>query len=222
MECSSATMEQGLVNAALMSEGTTVPPTFCLSTIARLLEQQEKPFEQIKNIIEELKEKFPSQFFYPYESMHITVLGLTQFRDNIGTFDYRHIQKIENIVAEVTTKFKATKMHLYGLGITGNQVFIQVLPFDMMWEDLRTELAQKLVSAGEAPITYPNKAPIHMNIMRITNNSREELSKILKAVSDLHQKELGQIIFSRINFVETDFVISDKNTKFLKTFEFKS
>ncbi len=109
-------------------------------------------------------------------------------------------------------------MTLRGVGVTGNQVFIQVFPHDRTWEVLRQELERELRAHGETPIAYPNKAPIHMNIMRITDNEPIRLSKILEVVDQLRSIEIGELDVAIVELIVTDFVLSSASTRSLGRF----
>ena len=107
-------------------------------------------------------------------------------------------------------------MSLKGVGITGNQVFIQVFPADRQWARMRESLERALIEIGEAPIAYPNKAPIHMNILRITRNDKGKLWDLLDIIEKLRQTDFGEFNVTVIDFLITDFVLSPPNSTFIR------
>ena len=133
-------------------------------------------------------------------------------------FTDERILKVEQACSEVLEGVSSIDILLRGLNILGSQVFIQGFPYDDRWAELRAQLEKSLIRIGEKPIIYADKKPIHMNIMRITNNSQEQLDQILAVIEELRDVEIGKFQVSSIEFLMTDFVISPAQIKIFKIF----
>lgn len=108
---------------------------------------------------------------------------------------------------------------LKGLGIIGNQIFIQGFPLDSTWEELRTRVDDKLIDHGESPVSYEDKSPIHVNLIRIVDTNPMILSSIYRTLSQLRDIELGIIKLTTVELVVTDFCVSKKHMEVLEKIE---
>ena len=120
------------------------------------------------------------------------MLGCTQ-RENTNVFDRDQIHRIKHICIQEIEKKEPAEISLKGIGIVGNQIFIQGFPQNRNWEELRASLGERLVNAGESPILYADKSPVHMNIIRIVDAAPNRLSSLYKVISQLRDVELGTI-----------------------------
>ena len=87
------------------------------------------------------------------------------------------------------------------------------------WEELRTSIGERLVNAGESPILYADKSPVHMNIIRIVDAAPNRLSSLYKVISQLRDVELGTIKLQTVEFVITDFCVTKKNVVWIDKME---
>lgn len=208
----------GNITAANMCNGLPIPPDYCLSTIARLVEQKKCPIENIKLAADKLKRVGKGQFFYPNETLHITLLGCTHRFLSKDAFTGERIGRIFKVCSKILNGKSSVTMTLRGIGIEGDRVFVQVFPNEHRWADLRQELEDSLKAIGEEPISYSNKMPVHLNIMRVTNSNQSELMRLLVAIEEIREIEVGELEVSKINFLLTDFVLSAINTEHLGSF----
>lgn len=208
----------GDVIATTMENGSIVPINYCLSTIARIKEQNECPISEIEMIRNKLLQAASQQFFYPLESLHISLQGCTERLPSPDHFSYERIQKIQQVCDEVFSEVAKIDILLRGVNILGPQVFIQAFPCDNQWAELREQLEEKMLQINEKPITYPDKKPIHMNLVRITDNSQGSLDQLFSVVEELRNVEIGEFQVSVIEFLMTDFVVSPKEIKVFKKF----
>lgn len=199
----------GTITAADMQNGQTVPIHYCLSTVARVIQQPNAPSAAIEKLIKRLRGAVGDQFFYRPESWHISLLGCTPRVPDKTSFESVQIARIRDCCHQVLTGNGAIQMHLNGVGLVGNQVFIQVFPQDDQWAALRQRLETALAAVGEQPISYADKRPIHMNIMRITDSSPDALAKLLNALDELRTVDIGLFTVGAVEYAITDFVLSD-------------
>jgi hypothetical protein len=208
----------GNIVAAKMNNGTTDPVDYCLSTIAPLYTQAQNPIETIETIKNELYLAAGDQFFYSRPSIHISLLACSQRAASPEMFPAERIQRVGDICAEAITGTRRVAMQLRGVNLIGNQVFIQAFPHTYHWAALRQKLEEALLAVGETPITHPDKAPVHVNLMRLTATSQEKLTALLHTIERLRQIEIGGVVISEIELVLTDFVVSASYTKLLRKF----
>jgi 2'-5' RNA ligase len=208
----------GQVMPARMQHGATVPVDYCVSSVAFLEAQNAGAQADVARARHELQRIAPEQFFYLPESTHITLLGCTQRHPAPDAFSTAQLDRIAVLCADALRGQPPVMMHLKGLGALGNQVFVQVYPLDRRWEALRTRLGDLLVGAGEAPMLHPNKAPIHMNLMRITDASPGALTRVIEAVGRWRDVDLGSVEVAVVDLVITDFVISPPHTRHCQTY----
>ncbi|MBX3065812.1 MAG: 2'-5' RNA ligase family protein [Anaerolineae bacterium] len=203
----------GDVTAAAMRDGATIPVDYCLSTVAFVNQQNDAARIAVEEVRRGLMAVAPQQFYYLPESTHITLLGCTQRHPTPDVFTVDRIAAVRRVVATVLQDQAPVEMQLKGVGVLGNQVFIPVYPLDRRWALLRERLDQALQSTGEQPLSHANKAPIHMNIMRVTAAAPSQLQAILDAVAAMQQQRWSKFTVSAVDYVLTDFVISPVHTQ---------
>jgi 2'-5' RNA ligase len=150
------------------------------------------------------------------------LVGCTQRESSASVFSEEHIRNIDSICSKAIDNHKYVDVVFKGIGLIGNQIFIQGMPIDNGWETLRTDVTQELESHGERPISYPDKSPIHMNIIRITDASSEKLQILRELIDQLRDIEIGTVRFVTIELVITDFVVSKKNMTALKEYSLEN
>jgi len=208
----------GDVSVTKMKDGATVPVDYCLSTIARLKEQKGSPIDRIEAAMGLLGEVAGQQFFYPRESLHVSLLGCTQRAADRHSFGTAQIGRIDEAITATIRPYSPARIALQGLNVAGSQVFIQCFPFDDTWAQLRGDIENALLLLGEKPIAYEDKSPIHLNIMRVTNGDKENLSRALTCIEKLRNEDFGVVELSCIDFLVTDFVVSSANTEIFKQY----
>jgi len=202
------------VEPAIMENGVTVPVDHCISTLARVVDQANgrETAESIhKHALDLLGLVTDNQFVYPVESFHISVVGCTPRRDDASQFTGREKKRILKLCEEATDDKSPVKVSFRGLGIIGNQVFLQGYALDDGWIKIREAVTNKLEGAGEHPIAYPDKSPIHMNILRIVDVSGNNLDQIAQILDRSRDIDFGVVEFDSIGYVVTDFVLSKQN-----------
>lgn len=205
---------------SVMKNGEIYPVDFCISTIARLIQQPHgaELVGGIRNTLSNLFETADTQFIYPDESLHVSLLGCTQ-RKNTKEFDCAQINKIKHICIKEIEKKEPAEITLKGVGIVGNQIFIQGIPRNRNWEELRASLGDAFVNSGESPILYEDKSPVHINMIRIVDADPERLKSLYRAVSRLRDVELGTVALRTVEFVITDFCVTKKHVVWLDKIE---
>lgn len=195
-----------------------LPVEYVLTTVARLIEQKQASTAKIDDAITKLRAVASNQYIYPPESMHVSLLGCTPRYPSKEAFTTERIEMVRSICSQILVGRGMVEMALNGLGITGNQVFIQVFPYDRKWAKMRQDLADALIGAGEHPIVYRDKAPIHLNIMRIVDYNPSKIVEILNTIEQLRDRELGELSISSVAFMITDFMLTAASTEDLDIF----
>ena len=109
-----------------VKDGEIYPIDYCISTIARLIQQPHgaEVVCGIRNALSELFEAADTQFIYPDESLHVSLLGCTQ-RKNTNVFEHAQINKIKHICIKEIEKKEPAEIILRGIGIVGNQILFR-------------------------------------------------------------------------------------------------
>jgi hypothetical protein len=201
----------GRVRPLAMNGRRCVPLDYCVTTIARLRDQN-RPAPELDAAVAELAVAVPGQFVYAGDQRHITLVGCTPRHAKPGAVPVERIGRIERAVASVLAEATPAVFDLEGVGILGAQVFAQVVPRDCRWRGWRARLIDALVEMGETPQTHPSAAPIHLNVLRLTEASADVVSTLLTAIERMRVRPLGTLIVSRVALVETDFVVTPELT----------
>lgn len=207
------------IKPAEMKDGATIPIDYCVSTIGRVVSQDSgrQVVNAINNLLVLFENNSPIQFFYPPDSMHISMIGCTPRKEAMNSFPAEQIAKIRQICEDSLSSVHPSEISFTGVGLTGNQIFLQGYPHDRNWESARKKIDDNLLANGEQPISYPNKFPIHLNIARITDTSDKQIAGIRQFIEQNRRVEIGTLLFNHIELVITDFVLSKDNFKSLHT-----
>jgi hypothetical protein len=217
-EKASPAWRAGEVPPATMRGALPDPVDYCVSTVARLHRQRRTPIAMLDQELAELRRSHPSQFYYPSNSLHVTLLGCTPRSPARSAFSASQLERIAGVCTRVLQGMPAVHLSLRGLGLVGNQVFVQVFPHSDDWARLRSDLVRDLRAEGEAPIAYPDTRPIHLNVMRLTDGSRQEIAGILELVQARRNVDFGEFVIDTVDLLITDFVLSEPSTTFLRGF----
>lgn len=105
-----------------------------------IIRPKDETLEIIQNIIKQLKLIEPKQFYYPTESIHMTLIG------NIDISIHPDI--IVNSVQQIMNKY-TMKFILQGLGSNNLCVSINTYPFEFSIHEIRNVLRKMLNHQGE-------------------------------------------------------------------------
>ena len=106
----------GEVTPAVMENGATVPVDYCVTTVARLVEQPQTPVAAVKAIIDRLKGTNNPNFIYPINSVHISLLGCTPRATTTDSFEKERIDRIEAVCQGVLKVILSCRCHLRAWG----------------------------------------------------------------------------------------------------------
>lgn len=215
-EAEGSKLLNGEITPSAMKAGEIYPVDYCISTIARLINQPhgKELVGGLRSALSNLFAAADRQFIYPDGSLHVSLLGCTQ-REKTNVFAPDQIRRIKDICLREIKKKEPAAIMLKGIGIVGNQIFIQGIPLNKSWEELRISIDNGLVNIGENPISYEDKSPIHINLIRIVNADPNRLAALYRAISQLREVELGTIKLTAIDFVITDFCVSQQHVVWL-------
>ena len=203
--------QAGLVQPVTMRDGACLPLDFCMTTIARVADQA-APVPELDAAVERLRAAAPGQFVYGADQRHITLVGCTPRFAECGALAPERIRRIRDVVATVLADAPPIAFDLDGVGALGAQVFVQVVPRDRRWQRLRERLAAALATAGEAPQIHPSAAPIHLNVLRVTDAGERALAPLFTVIESLRHVPLGCLVVAHIALVLTDFVVTPGHT----------
>lgn len=206
----------GSVTPAAMKHGTTDPVDYILTTVVCLHHQAAAILSAVEAAKAQLQTALPTAFFYLPESLHFTLLGCSPRYHHATEITPDRIAQAYAICREILHQQLANQpsiqMSLRGVGILGNQLFVQVLPHDERWALLRQQIGVQLTAQGAQPLVHPNPAPIHLNLARLTEVTPTILSAGLAAVRALRRHPFGTLTIKRVDLLITDFVISPRHS----------
>lgn len=181
------------------------PPGWCISTIARLVSNDEGPIPAIQDLQSRLT-TVGELYAYPRESLHLSLLGCTQ-REPVRPSD--HGQRLDDIVhalGRACAGVGPVPVELGGLNLVGTQFFIEVFTDRPAWRDLRERLAAEVAGLGENPLRYADFEPMQLNISRIVELTRpEEVRRLLTHDRPTFNTALD---LTTLELVITDFVVT--------------
>lgn len=212
----SQTWETQKIEPTQIVPATSTTTPICLSLIARVTKQSmvNQAILSIRNQLEQLAKR---QYTYPTDSLHISLQGLTYHSDPVD-YPAGRIDRLTKLTSDVLKDETVISFQLKGLSVIGNQIFCQVFPTEHRWEDWRKALVDKALAVDEQPITYPNKAPIHLNLARITTVDKASIADLFSFVKANRNTDFGELKVDCIELVLTDFYVREQTTRSLVSF----
>jgi hypothetical protein len=199
-----ARVRSGQLAADLRAGAFEVPLGQCISAVARLSANAPDLIGRVAALQHDVARSGDCYVYLP-ESLHISLLGLTQ--RELGDFSERRRDQLRSVFRAVVAESLQCEMHLTGLNLLGNQWFVQVEPTSGAWADVRLMMAVASREAGEEPLTFPDPEPIHLNIARLlgTVDSR--------VVVGLLERDPFDIVMpiTHVEMVLTDFVMDPEH-----------
>jgi len=186
---------------------------FVLTLVVILERQNEDLTNHIISIQNKIKEVAPTQYYYPKSSMHITVVGCTQFHKQRAEISEERIAKINNICTDIIRNWTAPISLVFkGINVVASSVFVQVFSPDNSYGTLRNKIINELQLAGEDPIMQLDTNDIYINFVRFANREPTELRNIVSLISKLRNTDIGALRVKEIELDITDRVQSSDAT----------
>lgn len=180
------------------------------------------PEELHQNIAEKIHQfrmKYPNQFIYPVDRIHLTVIGLVQVQENL-TIKHSLLEKLKPLIEDTIKKYAAFKVKLKGLNITSTSVFIQGYYPDNTLDGIRKDLISKIKTKNlDLNITHLSNFDLGyawLTLMRFTDHN---ILQLLEDVKELRNYEFGGFTVKEILLVKTDKYFTENNTKVISSFQ---
>jgi 2'-5' RNA ligase len=157
-------------------------PRICLTSV-HLPSMQLK--YQMMNIIEPLKQLSPDQFYYPQESLHLTIKNIKVVSDP-PTFTNKDIQIAKDVFSKVIPKHSQFQVYYYRLLLFPNNLAL-IGTTDEELDAIILELTQSLKKEGiEDDKKYINSKYFFSNVTlaRFTKPVSREFKKMVQELSE--------------------------------------
>jgi len=198
----------------LLADPPPPPAGRCLAVIGRLVDQTAAAAvaRTVAAIDEQLGRLGTDVWRYPAASLHLSVLAVSG-RESEPTFDAARRQRaIDAFPPANLTASPPFGFRLGRVGLTGPQLFVEVVPDDRRWATLRGDVAELARRIGEAPLVFPDTEPVHLNVARLTGPVVDHTALVAAITGP--SLDIGLAI-DRLELVLTDFTVSDEATTVL-------
>ena len=172
----------------------------------------------IKQLLDQLAQDFPGQYFYQPEELHVTIVTLISATESWQQ-EFGDIDAFQSILREVLSHHPPFKVEFCGVTAATNAVLIQGFPIGDTLEKIRTELRRTFVERGfpnRLDRRYPNSAA-HVTGMRFckTDSDWSRLAAILKTH---RQTCFGEMQVETLQLTLSDWYLSTDTTRVLEEF----
>ena len=210
---------KGKVTPVKFVDGKYVDVDYILTTVVILKDQKKSPIGKIMEIQRELASVDPLHYYYPIESLHMTLIGCTQRYKDLSFFSKRRVNKILGLCSRVfKPEIGSMMMEMRGINVAGSSIFIQVFPNDDKFEKLVKELIMLLKENGEKPLEFPRIRYAHVSIAKLTHNDTSKLKLLVEKIDELRSIQIGKLMVDNIDLVITDRLMLIPNTIFVQKF----
>lgn len=188
--------------AARVAAGDEVPGGWCVSTIARIVVNDPEAVAALV-AAQDAVARAGTVARYDVGAFHVSLLGCTP-REPSPEFAPRRVAAITHAVRLALDGWPAAPVELGHVNLLGNQWFVEVVPQDESWSELRRALVAPLEALGEQPIAYPDTEPMHLNIARLTSLTSPAAAE---AVLTEPAASPRPIALATVEVVTTDFTV---------------
>jgi hypothetical protein len=212
-------ISEGKCSSMTIDRGKPCDLDYVLTTVMVTSSQLRHPIDAIENIQKLLATEDPDHYYYPSPTLHITLMGCTQRFSERSIFRSDWVKKIDTICAQVLTRnLGRIQLELKGVNLIESSVFIQVFPSDHKIEEIRHDLAQLLLDAGETPIIFSEPNHLHMNIAKLTHTHIDRINSFINLLSRLRSKNIGILEVNNVDLIIADRLMSQEETTFVNRY----
>ena len=160
--------------------------------------------------LERLREISSHHYYYPSDSMHVTVAGVSRFLSD-GSNAAARLAELRAIIGS----YPSFDLTLRGLSVSPLTVFAQVIPHGRILRALRTDLRMLDRRAGEAGGfgDYVRDLLPHMNIVRFSGGVRADF---LDEVSRARHVCFGRWTVRDVEVIRSDSLLSREGRQVLE------
>lgn len=191
------------------------PDGWCVSTVVRLVNDAPGVVAAVGHLQRRL-DQTGSWAHYAPESLHVSLLGCTQREVACQVDQQDRLAAIRAAVAGVVVEAVPVTVTVGPLGLLGPQAFVEVVPADERWADLRRRVADALAGVGESPMTHPDPEPIHLNVSRLAGTY--DTAALRTLLTDDTTAVAASVHLATIELVVTDFALTPATTTYVATF----
>ncbi|MDT0676600.1 2'-5' RNA ligase family protein [Autumnicola musiva] len=189
--------------------------------ITLLLRPPKETTYNIQNLLSDLKEINPSQYYYPNSDIHITVMSI------ISCYDGFSIEKISvpeyvHLVKRSLQGIGKFKISFKGITAAASGVMIQGFPEQETLNSLRNNLRINFKSS-DLEQTIDKRYSIqtaHSTVVRFRHKLNEK-DNFLKVLQNYRKHDFGSFEVQELELVYNDWYQREENTKLLKKFILK-
>lgn len=174
--------------------------------------------QNIAKKIQVLKEKYPNQFFYPVDRIHLTVTGLIPVQENIKIRNGL-LEKLTKLIKNTLQKHSAFEVEMNGLNITPTSVFIQGYYTSDTLDRLRADLISKIKAENlDFKLSHLSSFDLGYAWLTIMRFADHDVKNLMKEIKEMRNFEFGKFTVKEIHLVVTDKYFSEKNTNVIHSF----
>jgi 2'-5' RNA ligase len=165
-------------------------------------------------ILERLREHGPHHYYYPADTMHVTVLVLDGFLPD-GSDAAGRFADLRTIIGS----YPSFDLALRGLNVSPTTVFAQVIPHDRTFGRLRGSLRRLARRSDSQPGSLSSFGVVvrdllpHANVVRFSGGVTPNF---LDEVSRSRQVRIGRWTIREVELVRTDRLLSREGTQVLE------
>jgi 2'-5' RNA ligase len=187
--------------------------------ITLLLRPSEKIKADIQLFLKELKAIEPSQYYYPYSDIHITVMSIISCYEGFS-LDQIAVESYIEIIQKSLADLAEIKIDFRGVTASNSAIMIQGFPSDESLNNLRNKLRENFKnSALEQSIdSRYSIATAHSTVMRF----REKLQnpeQLIQIANQFREYNFGEFKADKLELVFNDWYQRERNTIQLKNFQ---
>jgi hypothetical protein len=166
----------------------------------------------VASTLERLREVGPNHYYYPADSMYVTVCSASRFISDSSN-SATHLAELRAVIGS----HPSFDLALCGLNVSPSTVFAQVIPHGRTLRILREGLRMPGPQSGEVSAfgVYVRDLLPHVNIVRFSGHA---IAGFLKEVSRSRQACFGRWTVREVEVVRTDTMFSREGSQVLERF----
>lgn len=171
-----------------------------------------------KAFLDDLAALYPSQYFYPLEDLHVTVLSIVAGSE-LWRREMRQLAACREIIRRVLNQRRPFKIRFHGVTASPGCVMIQGFPASDELTRIREELRAALGQAGLGGMLdrrFKVKAA-HMTVIRFQDASAD-WQRLPSVLTENRQTDFGETEVNRLQLIWGDWYASGATMRTLEEY----
>ncbi|MDD5489417.1 MAG: hypothetical protein PHP25_01905 [Candidatus Moranbacteria bacterium] len=172
-----------------------------------------------KEVIEPLRHYDPDQYFYPVESLHLTIKNIRTI-NNPPLFDAKDIEKVDKLFSEIIPQFSKFNFAVEDVVIFPTSMSVAAFSDRILW-DLVSSLDKGLKEIGVPDNKKYTSNSVYFGNITLCRFTKKPNDKFVKEARKFRNYKIGKMKVEKINLITCNAVCYPKSLKIISEYKLR-